>query len=168
MKDLRFVDLAATMRQTMETTLAVLVNLKQKSGPRYQAAVRIIHVSIPYIATYLICLDRPRHKKQKLSEANYGDDAGSASKEEDQITGSSAYHSRVVLAGITYSTNSGRFSRYKNPKISENKSHGRLVAASKKEEKDKGKAPAKGRNFGKLAYLKDMSLDILFEVRVVF
>lgn len=84
------------------------------------------------------------------------------------MAGSSAYPSYVILGAIAYSTSSGRFSRYKNPKISEKKSRGRLVVDSKKEEKDIGKAPGNGHNFGKLAHLKDMALDILFEVRVVF
>ncbi|KAF7971573.1 hypothetical protein HWV62_20822 [Athelia sp. TMB] len=57
-----------------------------------------------------------------------------------------------------------RLSHYKKPKISQKKSRSRYKIQKNDSPKDKGKAPAKGRNFGKLSQLKNMSLDILFEL----
>ncbi|KAF7986740.1 hypothetical protein HWV62_20306 [Athelia sp. TMB] len=91
-------------------------------------------------------------------EISNDDDAGSLSEEEPED------RSDAGTDAADSSTRPGRMSHYKKPKISKKTSHFYYSIHKKEPPKAKGKAPAKGRNFGKLSQLKNMSLDILFEL----
>lgn len=77
---------------------------------------------------------------------------------EDIAEGSSAYSPPYATCTLS-SYDIGRLSRFKRPKISDRK-----YRSNKQSKKNKGKGKGKGRHFGKLAHLKNMTLDIFFEV----